>query len=122
MPQQPAVVSLEDTVTALYCALSDALRKAGLSPDGGRLVKRRGPPPEVADTEILCLAVLQELMGFESDNAFHRWMAGHPLMNSLFPRRLTRQNFADRRLLLTPVLERLLPAFCDIAGEGRPPF
>jgi hypothetical protein len=119
---RPVVLSLEDVVTALYCALADALRKAGIALQNGKLVRRRGPAPEIDDLQILCLAVLQELLGFESDNAFHDWTEANPVIRSLFPRRLTRQNFADRRVLLVPVLERLLPAFCDIAGQARPPF
>lgn len=122
MSARIAAVQLEDTIAALYLALEEALRKAGVPQVKNRLVPRRGPPPEVEDMQILCLSVLQELLGFESDNSYHLWLDVNPVIQSLFPRRLTRQNFGDRRVLLTPVLERLLPAFCDIAGEGRPPF
>jgi len=122
MAASPTVLPLEDLVLALYCALDDALGKAGVAVDRGRLVPRRGPPPEVDDREVLCLAVLQELLGFDSDHSFHVWSTHEPTLRSLFPRRLTRQNFSDRRMLLTPLLERLCSAFCDIAGEGRPPF
>lgn len=118
----PAFLSLEETVIALYCALDEALRKFGLGQVKGKLVPRRGPAPDVDDLQVVCLSLLQELLGFESDNRFHRWLAVDPVITSLFPRRINRQNFADRRVLLTPVLERQLGAFCDIAGEGRLPF
>jgi len=114
--------SLEDLVVATYCALDDALSKAGISARKGRLIPRPGPPPEVDDREILCLAILQELLGYESDNHYQNWLAANPIMRELFPRRLSRPNFADRRALLTPLMQRLCAAFCDIAGEAPPPF
>jgi hypothetical protein len=43
-------------------------------------------------------------------------------MGQLFPRSLSRQKFAERRALLTPLLQRLCHAFCSLAGEGAPPF
>lgn len=121
MPRTP-VVSLEDLVIATYCALDDALAQAGIAARSGKLVPRTGPAPDVDDREILCLAVLQEVLGFESDNAYQLWLASNPTMRDLFPRRVSRQNFADRRALLTPLMERLNGAFCDLAGEGQPPF
>ena len=67
-------LSLEEVVTATYCALDDALKHAGLVAVDGKLVGRRGPPPAVDDREVLCLAVLQEWLGFESDNEYHLWL------------------------------------------------
>lgn len=117
-----ATFSLEDIATAVYCAVSDALTEAGYRCEGNKVISRRGPPPDVDDREVLCLALLQELLGFDSDNAFHLWMDQHAVMRSLFPRRLSRQKFADRRVQLTPVLQRLTQALCDLNGEGDPPF
>lgn len=115
-------LTLEDVVTSTYCALDDALVHAGVECHDGKLIPRPGCPPLVDDREILCLALLQELFGFESDNEYHLWLTANPTMNSLFPRFLSRPNFADRRALLTPLMERLCAAFCDLAGEGDPPF
>lgn len=115
-------LSLEDLVCAVYCAIDDALREAGIQAARGKLIKRRGSTPEVDDREVLCLAVLQEILGFESDHAFHQWLEWNPTMRELFPRRLSRQNFADRRALLTPLLQQLCQALCELAGEGRPLF
>lgn len=121
MPRTP-VVSLEDLVIATYCALDDALAQAGIEARDGKLVPRTGPAPDVDDREILCLAVLQEVFGFESDNAYQLWLRSNPTMRGLFPRCVSRQNFADRRVLLAPLMERLNGAFCELAGEGQPPF
>ena len=118
----PARLSLEEVVTATYCALDDALRSAGILCKNGKLLPRRGSRPEVDDREILCLAVLQELLGYESDNKFFCWLNSNETMKGLFPRRLSRPNFADRRALLTPLIERLCGALCELAGEGHPPF
>ena len=114
--------SLEDVVIAVYSAVDDALANAGIISHNGKLINRPGNAPKVDDREILCLALLQELLGFESDNHFQLWLASNPIMRSLFPKRLSRQNFADRRALLTPILERLCGAICQLMGEGNPPF
>ncbi|MGD0091753.1 MAG: hypothetical protein ABSE73_17700 [Planctomycetota bacterium] len=115
-------LSLDDLVTATYCALDDALAAAGIIAVDGKLLPRRGPAPKVDDREVLCLAVLQELLAIESDNEFHAWLEGNRIMRSLFPQQLSRQNFADRRALLTPLIEPLCGTFCDLVGEGAPPF
>jgi len=117
-----AVFSLEEVVTAAYCALDDALAEVGIRCENGKLIPRPGKPPDVDDREILCLAILQELLDFESDNEFHLFLNANPVMRSLFPRRLSRQNFADRRALLTPLIADLCKAFCDLNDEGQPPF
>lgn len=121
MPGTPAPLDLEDIVIAVYSALDDALAAAGVESRGGKLVPRPGPEPDVDDREILCQAMLQELLGFESDNAFHLWFKANSTMRSLFPRGLSRQNWADRRALLTPILQRLCSAFVAL-DEGSPPF
>lgn len=118
----PNSLSLEDVIVATYCALDDALQQAGIVARNGKLIHRRGAAPAVDDREILCLAVLQETLGFESDNAFHLWLDNNSVIASLFPRRVSRQNFADRRAILTPLMQKLSGAFCELAGEGDPLF
>ncbi|MFO8013186.1 MAG: hypothetical protein R6X20_07755 [Phycisphaerae bacterium] len=70
MPRTEERFDLEDLVITVYAALDDALAEAGVPARKDKLVARPGPPPEVDDREILCLAVLQELLGFESDHGF----------------------------------------------------
>lgn len=115
-------LDLEETVTAVYCALDDALAEAAIPCRDGKLVWRPGPAPEMDDREVLCLAVVQELLGYESDHAFFLWLANNRTMQALFPRLLSRPKFADRRALLTPLLQQLSQAFCKLGGEGQPPF
>lgn len=122
MAATPIGLDLEDLIIATYSALDDALAEAGILARNGKLIPRRGPAPDVDDREVLCLALLQEFLGFESDHSDHQWLAVHPTIQALFPRRLSRPNFADRRALLTPLMERLCGAFCALAGEGAPPF
>jgi hypothetical protein len=122
MPKPQKTLSLEEVVIAVYSALDDALREAKIPCHNGKLIPRSGPAPEVDDREILCLAVLQELFGFESDHFFYRWLETNPTMTQLFPRRLSRPNWADRRAILTPLMERLSKAFVEMDGEGQPPF
>ena len=118
----PAAVSVEDTITAVYCSIDDALCEAGIVAKNGKLTNRRGPPPELDDREVLCLAVLQELLGYESDNAYFHWLEHQPFIRALFPKLITRQKFADRRALLGDLMERLCGALCTLSGEGQPLF
>jgi hypothetical protein len=122
MPTSRETFDLEELVITVYAALDDALREAGLATRDGKLIPRPGPAPEVDDREVLCLTVLQELLGFESDHEFYQWFEANAVLRQLFPRRLTRPNWADRRALLTPLLERLSGAFDALDGEASPPF
>jgi hypothetical protein len=122
MPTTTETFDLEELVITVYAALDDALAEAGIRARDGKLIPRRGPPPKVDDREILCLAVLQELLGFESDHEFYQWFEAQAVLRGLFPRRLSRPNWADRRALLTPLLKRLSQAFCALDGEEPPPF
>jgi len=58
----------------------------------------------------------------ESDHGFYTWFEANSVLQRLFPRRLSRPNWADRRALLTPLLKRLSQAFCALDGEEVPPF
>lgn len=122
MPKSSNTLSLEEIVIAVYSALDDAFRYANIPCTNGKLIPRSGPAPEVDDREILCLSLLQELFGFESDHFFYRWLETNPTMKQLFPRRLSRPNWADRRALLTPFIQRLSQIFVEMDGEGKPPF
>ena len=121
-PQGPA--DLEDLVVTAYAALDDAIKHAGVVCDKGKLVPRRGPPPEVDDREVLCLALLQEWLGYDSDLSWYQWLENNKTMRSLFPRMLTRQKWVERRTLLTPLLQKLSGAFMEMtpAEDGLPPF
>ena len=121
MPASPAF-NVEDLVIAVYAALDDALAEAHIECHQGKLIPRPGPAPDMDDREILCLAVVQELLRFRSDNRFFLWIANNPILLKLFPRLLSRQKFAERRALLTPLLQRLCQAFCALGGEGAPAF
>jgi hypothetical protein len=122
MPTVRKTFDLEEWVITVYAALDDALKEAGIVARDGKLLARPGPAPDVDDREVLCLAVLQALLGFESDHAFYPWFESDAVLRQLFPRRLTRPNWADRRALLTPLLQRLPQAFCALDREGTPHF
>ena len=122
MPRTRETLDLEEGVITLYAALDDALKEAGLAARAGKLLPRPGPAPDVDDREVLCLAVLQALLGFESDHAFYQWLESDAVLRQLFPRRLTRSNGADRRALLTLLVQRLPQAFCALDREKAPHF
>jgi hypothetical protein len=92
MPRVRETFDLEEWGITVYTALDDALKEAGVVTRDGKLLPRPGPAPDVDDREILCLAVLQELLGFESDHEFYQWFESNAVLRQLFPRRLTRSN------------------------------
>jgi hypothetical protein len=125
MPDTPGPLDLEDLVITAYAALDDALKHAGIAGENGKLIPRSGPRPEVTDQEILCLALLQEWLGYESDLAYYQWLENNKTMRSLFPRMLRRQKWAERRTLLTTLIQKLSAAFVEMTpseDETLPPF
>ena len=99
---------LDDLVIALYVTIDE------------RLEPRRGPghPPKLADSELICLAVAQVLLGYDSER---RWLrAVHGRLGHLFPY-VCGQAAYNRRLrraapLVAVVLRALAvgsPSWCD---------
>jgi hypothetical protein len=121
MPLTPCF-SVEDAIVILFCAIDDALNSAGIAERDGKLIERPGPRPALSDREVLCLSVLQEVLGYESDNSYFLWLENSPLIRKLFPMLIARQKFAERRTLLTGLAYKLTDAFRQLAGEGQPPF
>ena len=124
MPDTRGPIDLEELVIITYAALDDALKHAGINEQDGKLLPRRGPKPEVGDREVLCLALLQEWLGYESDHAYYQWLESSKTMRSLFPRMLRRQKWIERRTLLTPLLQTLSAAFAEMTPPEKelPPF
>jgi Transposase DDE domain len=99
---------LDALITALYVTIDDLL------------APRRGPGrrPRTSDAELVCLAVLQVLLGYPSERHFLRYAHAH--LRGLFPR-LPGQSGYNRRLRrLTPRLQQVLhhlavtsPSWCD---------
>ena len=99
---------LDALITALYVTVDDLL------------VPRRGPGrrPRTSDAELVCLAVLQVLLGYPSERHFLRYADIH--LRGLFPH-LPGQSTYNRRLRrLAPRLQQVLrhlavnsPSWCD---------
>jgi hypothetical protein len=96
MPSAPGPLDLEDLVITAYAALDDALKHAGIEGKDGKLIPRRGPKPDFDDREVLCLAMLQEWLGYDSDLSYCQWLEGNKTMRSLFPKMISRQKWAER--------------------------
>jgi hypothetical protein len=104
----PVHACLDDLVIALYVTIDELLEP------------RRGPghPPKLADSELLCLAVAQVLLGYRSER---RWLrAVDRRLGHLFPY-VCGQAAYDRRLrraapLVAEILQALAtcsPSWCD---------
>jgi hypothetical protein len=104
----PVHACLDDLVIALYVTIDELLEP------------RRGPghPPKLADSELLCLAVAQVLLGYDSER---RWLrAVTDRLGHLFPY-VCGQAAYNRRLrraapLVTQILHALAvacPSWCD---------
>ena len=100
---------LDALATALYVCIDDFLGP-----------RRRGPgrPPKLSDSELICLAVCQVLLGMPNDRQFlalARWRLAH-----LFPQLIDQSNYNRRLRALAPQVARSInylayisPSFCD---------
>jgi len=103
----------EEAVTVLFCLIDDAY--ALLNPNGGRY----GPLKRLSDSEVITLALLQQLRGVESERSFLR--DAERFFSHLFPGvvGLHPSSFHRRvrklRRFLEPLRREIVP---DLAG-GR---
>lgn len=77
MQHTPAPPSLEEAITTLFCLIDDAYKR--LNPYGDRY----GALKKLSDSEILALALFQQLRGVESERSFLRDAAR--FFSHLFP-------------------------------------
>jgi hypothetical protein len=99
---------LDDLVIALYVTI-DAL-----------VERRRGPghPPKLSDAELLCLAVAQVLLGYDSERRWLRAVGGR--LGHLFPSVCGQAAYNRRLRRAAPLVSQLLgalavacPSWCD---------
>ena len=99
---------LDDLVTALYVTIDELLEP------------RRGPghPPKLADAELVCLAVAQVLLGYDSERRWLRAVRGR--LGHLFPYVCGQAAYNRRLRRAAPLVARLLgalaigsPSWCD---------
>lgn len=79
---------LETLLTELYVLIDDRV----VPPRRGR-----GRRPELTDSELLCLAVAQMLLGFHSERRWMRYAHGNAAVRAMFPY-LPRQSGYHKRL------------------------
>jgi hypothetical protein len=90
--------NLDALLTALYVLLHEMLPPR---------VRRSGPPPQVTDAELICLAVAQVLLGYSSERHWLRAARKH--VGHLFPRILDQSGYTRRLRQLGPkILEAIL--------------
>ena len=65
----PRLALLEEAITVLFCQLDDVYHR--LNPNGGRYASLK----RLSDSEILALALFQQLRGIESEHSFLREVA-----------------------------------------------
>jgi hypothetical protein len=99
---------LDDLVTALYVTVDDLLEP------------RRGPgrPPRLSDAELICLAVAQVLLGYDSERRWLRAVGGR--LGHLFPYVCGQAAYNRRLRRAAPLVAQLLhalavgsPSWCD---------
>jgi len=94
-------MDLDLFLTAVYCLIDDGLRTQP------QKLRRRGPAPRLADSEVLTVEVAGEFLGLETDQAIFAHFRRHHA--ALFPRLLTvhRTTFARQAANLWAVKRRL---------------
>ena len=93
---------MDDLLLHIFCLVDDGIKALNL----GRL-RRRGPQPHLADSEVITMELAGELIGLDQDQAIYRHFKTHYL--SLFPslRQVDRTNFLRQAANLWRVQQRL---------------
>lgn len=105
-------MDLEEFTIAVYCLVDELLEESRGDP-GWRRVRRRGPDPVLADSEVLTMEVVGEFLGLDQDVAIYRYFRReHP---DWFPalRRVHRTTFARQAANLWVLKERLWGLLLD---------
>ncbi len=105
-------MDLEDFTIAVLCLVEELLAESQTDP-GWRRVRRRGPAPTLADSEVLTMEVVGEFLGHDCDLAIYRYFRRcHP---GWFPalRRVHRTTFVRQAANLWAVKERLWRLLLD---------
>ena len=99
-------MDLEEFMIAVYC-LVDALLGEVQTDPGWRRVRRRGPAPVLADSEVLTMEVVGEFLGLDQDVAIYQYFRRHH--PSVFPAltRIHRTTFVRQAANLWALKERL---------------
>jgi hypothetical protein len=105
-------VDLEDFTIAVLCLVDELLEAVGRDP-GWRRVRRRGPAPRLADSEVITMTVVGEFLGLDQDTAIYRYFRRHH--PGWFPAllRVHRTTFARQAANLWAVTERLWGVLLD---------
>ncbi len=105
-------MDLEELTIAVYCLVDELLEESRGDP-GWRRVRRRGPDPVLADSEVLTMEVVGEFLGLDQDVALDRYFRReHP---DWFPalRRVHRTTFTRQAANLWVLKERLWGLLLD---------
>jgi hypothetical protein len=105
-------VDLEDFTIAVYCLIDELLLESQADP-GWQRVRRRGPAPLLADSEVLTMEIVGEFLELDQDVAIYRYFRRHH--PGWFPalRRVHRTTFARQAANLWVVKERLWGILLD---------
>ena len=110
----PRLADTEEALTVLFCLIDDAY--ALLNPNG----KRYGPLKRLADSEVIALALFQQLRGVESERSFLRdterfFSHLFPGVVGLYPSSFHRRVRKLRRFL-EPLRREIVP---ELVGEAE---
>ncbi len=105
-------MDLESFTIAVLCLIEDLLAE-GRDDPAWRRVRRRGPAPVLADSEVVTLEVVGEFLGYDQDAAIYQYFRRHH--PGWFPalRQVHRTTFARQAANLWVVKERVWRALLD---------
>jgi hypothetical protein len=89
--------SLDTLVIALYVKVDD---------DAGRIARLPGRPPKLSHSELLCLAVMQAMLGYHSEARWLRYVDAH--LRHLFPFVPAQPGYNKRLRAALPQIKRTI--------------
>ena len=66
-------MDLETLIVAVFCLVDDLVGDLGR----GRKLRQRGPRPILADSEVLAVEIVGELLGLDTDQGLHTYFRRH---------------------------------------------
>ena len=106
-------MDLETLIIVVFCVVDDLVRDLCRE----RRLRQRGPPPVLADSEVLTVEIVGEFLGLDTDRGLHAHFRRH--LGHLFPRlrQVHRTTFLRQAANLWAVKETLWRRLAATAGH-----
>jgi hypothetical protein len=105
----------DDYLLTLYCLVDDSLKALPI-----KRLRRRGPQPTLADSEVITMELAGEYLGLDQDQAIYEHFVRHGQREFPAVGRVHRTTFVRQAANLMQAKQMMLPRRVSAVGAGRP--